>query len=90
MQSQETFQSFNSKSKQGISAEAIQSWLVTRIAAMQEIDPTSIDPRQPFTYYGLGSVQAVSLTGELEDRITSYNVCYTKLLRLKSFVWIWS
>lgn len=48
-------------------AEAIQSWLATRIAAILELDSASIDPRQPFTYYGLGSIQAVSLTGELED-----------------------
>ncbi len=51
---------------QGMRAEAIQSWLMTRIASMLEIDTRSIDPRQPFTYYGLGSVQAVSLTGDLE------------------------
>lgn len=53
------------ESKQKTSAE-LQSWLVTRIASMLEMDATSIDPRQPFTYYGLGSVQAVSLTGDLE------------------------
>jgi len=47
-------------------AEAIRSWLITRIASMLEMDSASIDPRQPFTYYGLGSVQAVSLTGDLE------------------------
>ncbi|MBK8783716.1 MAG: hypothetical protein IPO22_18355 [Anaerolineales bacterium] len=41
--------------------------LVTRIASILEMDAASIDPRQPFTYYGLGSVQAVSLTGDLED-----------------------
>ena len=50
----------------GVKAEAIQSWLIARIAAILEVDPASIDPRQPFTYYGLGSVQAVSLTGDLE------------------------
>lgn len=55
-----------SKPKQLISAEAVQSFLITRIASILEIDSTSIDPRQPFTYYGLGSVQAVSLTGDLE------------------------
>ena len=44
----------------------IQSFLLTRIAAMLEMDSSAIDPRQPFTYYGLGSVQAVSLTGDLE------------------------
>ncbi len=48
------------------STQAIQSFLLTRIAAMLEMDSSAIDPRQPFTYYGLGSVQAVSLTGDLE------------------------
>ncbi|MEW6083605.1 MAG: amino acid adenylation domain-containing protein [Chloroflexota bacterium] len=46
--------------------EAIQSFLLARIASMLEMDASAIDPRQPFTYYGLGSVQAVSLTGDLE------------------------
>ncbi len=50
----------------GVRAEAIQSWLVARIASTLGMDASSIDPRQPFTYYGLGSVQAVSLTGDLE------------------------
>ncbi|MGB7875090.1 MAG: beta-ketoacyl synthase N-terminal-like domain-containing protein, partial [Anaerolineales bacterium] len=54
-------------SKQRITTEAIQTWLVTRIATILEIEASSIDPRQPFTYYGLGSIQAVSLTGELEE-----------------------
>lgn len=48
------------------SASAIQSFLLTRIASMLEVDASTIDPSQPFTYYGLGSVQAVSLTGDLE------------------------
>jgi amino acid adenylation domain-containing protein/thioester reductase-like protein len=52
--------------KTRISAQTIQTWLVMRVAAMLEMDSVSIDPRQPFTYYGLGSVQAVSLTGDLE------------------------
>ncbi|HEX6270322.1 MAG TPA: amino acid adenylation domain-containing protein [Anaerolineales bacterium] len=50
----------------GMRAEAIKSWLITRIAALQGINPAGIDPGQPFTYYGLGSVQAVGLAGELE------------------------
>ena len=44
----------------------IRTWLITHIASMLEMEAASIDPRQPFTYYGLGSVQAVSLTGDLE------------------------
>jgi amino acid adenylation domain-containing protein/thioester reductase-like protein len=59
-------QKSTAKVQQKISAQTIQSWLVTRIAAMLELDASSIDPRQPFTYYGLGSIQAVSLTGDLE------------------------
>lgn len=47
-------------------AEEIQAWLIQKIAGILEVDPVSIDPRQPFTSYGLGSVQAVSLTGDLE------------------------
>jgi amino acid adenylation domain-containing protein/thioester reductase-like protein len=54
------------REKDGVRARDIQSWLVARIAAMLETDPAAIDARQPFTYYGLGSVQAVSLTGDLE------------------------
>lgn len=53
--------------KPGMNSNALQTWLVARIASMLEMDAASIDPRQPFTYYGLGSVQAVSLTGDLED-----------------------
>ncbi|MCB0117754.1 MAG: AMP-binding protein, partial [Anaerolineales bacterium] len=54
------------KTKQNKPTADIQSFLVDRIASILETDTTSIDPRQPFTYYGLGSVQAVSLTGDLE------------------------
>jgi len=54
------------ETKQNKTSSEIQSWLKTRIASILETDASSIDPRQPFTYYGLGSVQAVSLTGDLE------------------------
>ena len=54
------------KTKQNKPTADIQSFLIDRIASILETDTTSIDPRQPFTYYGLGSVQAVSLTGDLE------------------------
>ncbi len=47
--------------------QTIQSFLLTRVASILEMDASAIDPRQPFTYYGLGSVQAVSLTGDLES-----------------------
>jgi acyl transferase domain-containing protein/acyl-CoA synthetase (AMP-forming)/AMP-acid ligase II/acyl carrier protein len=46
--------------------EEIETWLVTRFAAKVGRAPHDIDIRQPFTYYGLDSLQAVSLAGELE------------------------
>lgn len=48
------------------SAAAIAAWLVDQIAARTGTDPASVDPDQPFTYYGLDSVQAVAIAGELE------------------------
>jgi len=48
------------------SSSEIQAFLINRIASILEMDAFSIDPRQPFTYYGLGSLQAVSLAGDLE------------------------
>lgn len=60
---EETSQRVN---EEKISSMQIQAWLMNRIASMLEMDATTIDPRQPFTYYGLGSVQAVSLAGDLE------------------------
>ncbi|MBN1219684.1 MAG: SDR family NAD(P)-dependent oxidoreductase [Anaerolineae bacterium] len=44
----------------------IQAWLIARISERSNINPAEIDPRQPFVYYGLDSVQAVSLSGDLE------------------------
>ena len=46
--------------------DIIQAWLVRHIAAPLNISPEEIDPKQPFVYYGLDSVQAVSLSGDLE------------------------
>ena len=46
--------------------EEIETWLVTQFAAKVGRAPHDIDTRQPFTYYGLDSLQAVSLAGELE------------------------
>jgi phthiocerol/phenolphthiocerol synthesis type-I polyketide synthase C len=48
-------------------AEAIQNWLVSRFAERLGIKPHEIDIREPFARYGIDSVQAVSLSTELED-----------------------
>ena len=46
---------------------AIQSWLVAQLADVLSLDPTTVDIDQPLTRYGLDSIDAVTLVGDLED-----------------------
>jgi acyl transferase domain-containing protein/acyl carrier protein len=50
-----------------MTAAAIQAWLVARLSAGLAIAPSEIDVREPFASYGLDSVRAVALSGELEE-----------------------
>lgn len=50
-----------------LDTEAIQKWLATKISQQVGIAPNQIDIRQPFTTYGIDSVIAVSLSGELAN-----------------------
>src|SRR5690349_15249999 len=52
--------------KQTLKREALQSWLTTRLAERLSIEPAEIDIHEPFSNYGLGSADAVELSGELE------------------------
>lgn len=45
----------------------ITTWLVIRVATMLERDAAEIDPTASFTDLGLSSLQAVELTGDLEE-----------------------
>jgi acyl carrier protein len=45
----------------------IQEWLISKLHEVQGLNPADIDVKQPLENYGLGSVQAVSLVGDLED-----------------------
>jgi acyl carrier protein len=45
----------------------IQTWLIAKVAELVEIEPNSIDIRQPFVYYGMDSRQAAILAGDLEE-----------------------
>jgi 8-amino-7-oxononanoate synthase len=47
--------------------EAIRSWLIANIASVVNMDPAHIDIHQTFDNYGLDSLQAVSLSGDLEN-----------------------
>jgi acyl transferase domain-containing protein/acyl-CoA synthetase (AMP-forming)/AMP-acid ligase II/acyl carrier protein len=59
--------------------ESIRDWLITRLAHQLGMPATRIDPRKPFASFGLGSLQAVSLAGDLQDwlgRPTSPTLVY--------------
>ena len=48
-------------------ASDIEAWLTGQIAAILRVSEDKIDPDKTFDSFGLGSVDAVSLSGDLED-----------------------
>jgi aryl carrier-like protein len=51
----------------GDSPEGIAQWLTTRVASYIAVEPDHIDRDLPLVDYGLDSVYAVNLCGEIED-----------------------
>jgi acyl transferase domain-containing protein/acyl carrier protein len=49
------------------SADVIERWLLAKLSDLLGVDPQEIDIREPFASYGMGSTEAVSLSGELGD-----------------------
>lgn len=49
--------------------EAIQHWLQERIGELLGVEPAQVDVMRPFNEYGLVSVDAVGLSGELAEMI---------------------
>lgn len=47
------------------SVDVIQAWLVSKLSERLGIEPDEIDVREDFAGYGLGSMEAVSVAGEL-------------------------
>jgi acyl transferase domain-containing protein/acyl-CoA synthetase (AMP-forming)/AMP-acid ligase II/acyl carrier protein/short-subunit dehydrogenase len=47
----------------------LRNWLISKIAEMLDISITSINPSQPFSSYGMGSIEAIRLSGLLNDEI---------------------
>ncbi|VEP15655.1 Beta-ketoacyl synthase [Hyella patelloides LEGE 07179] len=60
-------------------AGKIEDWLIDRIAREIQIAPQEIDPLEPFSSYGINSVKAVSIVGEIEtflERTLSATLLY--------------
>ncbi|HHL32507.1 MAG TPA: acyltransferase domain-containing protein, partial [Oceanospirillales bacterium] len=51
------------------SKNRLRNWLISQIAQMLDIAITSIDPSRPFSSYGMGSIEAIRLSGLLNDEI---------------------
>ena len=47
--------------------ESLTDWLIARIAVYLRRDPREIDPTEPLASYGLDSVAALSLCGDVEE-----------------------
>ena len=50
-------------------AAELRAWMISRVAEIAGVPACDVDPAAPFDSYGLGSAQAVSLSGELEERL---------------------
>ena len=51
----------------GPTAQALSTWLVERIAGYLQRETAEIDPTVPLAEYGLDSVAALSLCGDIEE-----------------------
>ncbi len=55
------------REQNSLSSEEIQTWIVSYLAELLELEADEIDVTLPFDSYGLDSAVAVGMTGELED-----------------------
>jgi acyl carrier protein len=45
----------------------IAAWLVEHLSAELQVNPAEVDIHTPFTAYGLGSIEAATVAGDLEN-----------------------
>jgi len=50
-----------------VTAQSLADWLIERIAVYLQRAPEEIDPKEPLAEYGLDSVAALSLCGDVEE-----------------------
>jgi acyl carrier protein len=56
-----------SATAQPLTAEAVQEWLLEKVAFKLGVAPSEVDPEQYFDEFDLDSTEALVLSGELED-----------------------
>jgi acyl carrier protein len=55
------------KSPGGVGKEEIEAWLISKIAQKVSINPRRVERHQPFSSFGIDSIAAVSLVGDMEE-----------------------
>jgi acyl transferase domain-containing protein/acyl-CoA synthetase (AMP-forming)/AMP-acid ligase II len=48
-------------------SEVIEAWLIAKVAEQLQVSPQTIDISEPLAQYGLGSLAAVRISGELQE-----------------------
>lgn len=67
MDARSTQRALGASPQQAPDEAAIERWLVARLAALQGRPVDEIDVAAPFSHYSLDSVDAIGLSGDLED-----------------------
>lgn len=67
MQTQNSSFKLNEQNTELSANQAIQTWLVQQLAQLLSLDAKAINVTEPLTRYGLDSIDAVTLVGDLED-----------------------
>ncbi|NJL82350.1 MAG: acyl carrier protein [Chloroflexaceae bacterium] len=63
-------QSYSSKLSEEMAvspAEAVQNWLIAKLSEQLSLDASTVNATEPLTRYGLDSIDAVTMVGDLED-----------------------
>jgi acyl transferase domain-containing protein/acyl-CoA synthetase (AMP-forming)/AMP-acid ligase II/acyl carrier protein len=64
---QDNFDTRPPSARRPLTREVIQTWLIAMISERLRMDPSEIDPRNPFASYGLDSLNTVGLIGDMEN-----------------------
>jgi|APEBP8051073058_1049385.scaffolds.fasta_scaffold02363_2 Phosphopantetheine attachment site. len=56
-----------SNSTQSYSAQEIQDWITSKLAAELQVETSAIDVHQPFVGFGIDSIAIFTLTGDLAE-----------------------
>ena len=58
---------FASRRGSDVGKEEIEAWLISKIAQKVSMSPHRVERHQPFSSFGIDSIAAVSLVGDMEE-----------------------